>query len=662
MHERRTRVSCCPVLASTIDISQLHAADLERPDVAFTDGTWLYATSGKCLGQGGTGIAWLVTRWLASAPTAAPEPVVAKTFREEYIILLEQDSAAAKHFQHNLEVFRTIQKLRDDHIVPVLHYSQIADNHILITPLVGESLLSHISSRQVSLRDRARLLCDSLRGLAALHTAGIVHRDFTLNNVLTRGEPVGPGINRHAAVFDFDMSLMPDKLSDAEATWHGYYEGRVSGSPDYSVPPEILDPVLMHQRISPRADVYAIGTAIFGLFTQRSIYGDLPDLSSLLFRIAEGMVHKGESRIVYPDEVPREMRPIIEMCMERDPQARFADAQSVLMAVEDATERLSAHEPRTRYRVTMGYVHPEQKQRQEMLYVERLDSSVTLDEIRRMDQTLARYGYVLEQSVGRVKGHPIFLAQPDPAMVASGQFPEDNAYRKIVTGIDLGARAGGEDFAATWLGRIRPIVDRVRQGLLTSLYKAVHDRSSDQLLLFSEYVADARFGNELSRLDLGLDEVFALALIVAQPIARLHKEGLAHNNVRPQSLLFKGQRETGEVRTMFVGLVEPSFESSAREEDVRHLAELIVNLIRPARIDALGADRRPSIAGLRDDLHRLANSEFRTPTIHMLIDAVAGGLGVIEPNFEIIRVHGGDMYSYADRIIRHSLYNKLYAT
>jgi hypothetical protein len=286
---------------------------------------------------------------------------------------------------------------------------------------------------------------------------------------------------------------------------------------------------------------------------------------------------------------------------------------------------------------------------------------VTLEEVRRVDLSLARQGYIIEKSLGRVKEHPIFLAQPDPDLVAAGRFGEDN-YRKIVTALEVSGRAGGQEFVETWLGRIRPIVDRVRQGFTTALKRVVYDKGSGLLLLFSEYVADARFGTDLGRHELTLEEVFGLALIIAAPIARLHEEGLAPTNVQPRSLLLQGRKSAGQVRAMFVGLVEPSFDHAALEEDVRNLAALIVGLIRQSRIDALRAEVRPSIAALRDDLERLAAGDFKTPTVGVLVDAVAGGLGLIDGNFEVLRVHGGDTYAYVDMLVRHSLFIKLFGS
>jgi hypothetical protein len=115
------------------------------------------------------------------------------------------------------------------------------------------------------------------------------------------------------------------------------------------------------------------------------------------------------------------------------------------------------------------------------------------------------------------------------------------------------------------------------------------------------------------------------------------------------------------VQSLFVGLVEPSFAPEALTEDVRNLAAMLAPLMRQNRIDALRPTVRPLIERLRDRLRKMAAGEARTITIKALVDVIADGLGSIEPNFDLVRAHKGNTFAYADLLVRHSLYNRLYA-
>src|SRR5690349_15860000 len=71
-----------------IELARLRAADLRRPDVQFTDGVFSYVSSGKEVGHGGMGQAYLVTRRRDGQPE---QLVVAKTFRDEYMVMVAED-------------------------------------------------------------------------------------------------------------------------------------------------------------------------------------------------------------------------------------------------------------------------------------------------------------------------------------------------------------------------------------------------------------------------------------------------------------------------------------------------------------------------------------------------------------------------------------------
>jgi serine/threonine-protein kinase len=637
--------------SAAVDLGRLRAADLEKSGMWFTDGAYLYRSSGKRVGEGGMGNVWNVTRHLGD--TAAPaELVVAKTFREEFLVLLREDELARRRFDHYEQVLSVLSQISHPNLLPVLRVSPISDNYLMVTPLAGQSLLTLVTVEAVPPRERVRLLAEGVRGLAALHDRGIIHRDFTLNNVLT--------LEGSAAVFDFDLAVAPELLPEEERTYASYYQGRILGSPEFSIAPELLDDVLGQEPLSPRVDVYGVGTALYALFTDDSIYGAAPDLATLFYRIAEGVVHRQESRIHYPDTVPEVVRPIIEQCMEREPNQRYAHAGEVLHALEGAIEELASAEGGKVRRATGSYLFTQSSLTGDQVFEERGDKSLTRADLDKVTEVLARHGYVVERAIGRVKGHPIFLAAPDQNLVALGRFPEQNTYRKIVTAIDISG-PGGPQLVETWLARIYPIVNRVRQGNLTALYKVVHEKQAGLLLLFSEYVADPRFGTDLKDHNLGLEEAFALGLIVGLSIARLHEHGLAHNNVRFEALVFKGQRDAGRVQPLFVGLVEPSFDPEKLKEDVRNLAGMVGALIRQARVDALRPTARPLVERLRERLRKTASGELRTPTIRAFIDVLADGLSAIEPNFDLVREHGGNIAAYADLLVRNTFYNRLYA-
>jgi tRNA A-37 threonylcarbamoyl transferase component Bud32 len=636
------------------ELTSLTSAELEEPGVVFAIGDALYRTTGERVGAGGQGTVHHLDMRVPGAPRELR--AVAKLYRWELLLTLRNDPTARRFFEHGRLALGRLRTLRHLHLLPVLGAEPIADNLLVVTPLAGEALVGLVLQDQLSPLERVQLLTGAVRGLRAMHEAGLVHGDFTLRNILvhTKREE-----RRNALLFDYDLTLALDEL--AGASYASYYQGRIVGAPEYSLTPEQIDPVLEQLPIGPARDVYAVGTALFGLFSDASIYGDAADLPSLLEAIGEGVVRGGQSKVPYPDEMPPALREVCDTCLQRDPAARYPDASTLIQALERAQSALAVG-GKGKFRSTLGYVQLERRRGLAEVFAERVEDSVGFEELSAAQAALARYGYVLDKSLGRVKGHAIHVAAPDPTLLATGRFPDSNAYRKLVTVIDLSRRADAEAYVATWLERILPVLQSVRRDVLTVLHKVVYDRPSGFLLLFSEYLDDARFGTDLVRHALTLEEALGLGIIVAAQIARLHEHGLAHNNVTLRSLLFKHLPDSGQVKPMFVGLVEPRFDEAAMVEDVRRLGGLVLALVRRSRIDEVAPAERPRLEELVGWLQALERGEGVAPTIGQLLDLLQQGLARIEPNFAVVRRHGGDVLAFAHLLTRHALHRYLWGT
>lgn len=634
------------------DIATLSASELEGDGTVFQSGPHIFRTMGERVGQGGMGSAHLLEHRKHGEKRVAR--AVAKIYRWEFLVQLKDDPTARRHFEHNLEVLSRVQAMADLHLLPILLSQRLETNHVIITPHAGEPLIRYVLEDKLSAKDRVKLLLQAVRGLRALHDHQVLHGDFTLRNILV--DMSTPG-RQTAVLFDYDLSVALDKLGPI--SYKDHYDGRVVGAPEYSVPPELLDPILSASPVSPRRDVYAVGTSLFNLFTDASVYGEVNDLPSLLQSIADGVVKKGDSRVPFPDDVPLPIREVINRCLERDPQDRYVGGVELVRAIELAHGRMNAKAV-TRFHSTLDYVHTASKTKLKDIFERRPDETVTIEEIRETQVILSRYGYLLEKSLGKVKDYPIYLAAPDPMLVATGRFQEANTYRKIVTVIDLRDRNDGEAYVAAWLGRIKPILDGVREAHLTVLHRVAMDRPSGRLLLFSEYLDDARFGTDLAAHDLTLEEVLGLALILADQIGRLHAEGLAHNNVMLASLILKGIKETGEAKPMLVGLVEPTFDKRAVLRDVRRLAGLVFSLLRPSRVAEHAPENRERLCELFACLDGLARGRVTCSTILDLQGKLEDGLALMDRNFDVVRRHGGDPMAYAQLLTCRALYRRLW--
>lgn len=638
-------------------MTEVRSQDLSREGITFRHGRHLYRTTGRHLSHGGMGAVYLMER--RPEDGGDTEEVVGKIFHAQYLYQIRKDEITRRDHLTTVAALQRITELGHRNLLPVYVSTPIADNHLLVTPRMADTLLEVVSRGSLSPRRRVQLLMQALEGMRALHEIRLLHRDFTLRNILVDAAAA------QAYLFDFDLTLSLDEMSGA--TYESHYQGRIFGSPGFSVPPEIVDQGLMASAITPRLDIYAIGGALFGLFTDRNPHGRTDDMWGLLMRIAEGVVLGGISRVDYPDEVPLAVRPVIERCLERDPGRRFGSVTLVLRELEQCLDDLEDFESAAsgsfhHIQATMIHVAGDTPwDHLRSLHGVKAQRSVTPAFIDLVTTGLARYGYRIERSLGKLMDRPIFLATPAPDLVAAGQFPDANIYPKIVTALNLSVAPDPQEQLELWLGRIVPVLKTVRQGIFTTLHKVLYDEYTGYLFLFSEFVDDPRFGTDLENQDLSLIEALGLGFLIIRQVGQLHENGLAHNNITAGSLLFKGAAQPRLVLPSMAGLVQPSVVPEALASDVRHLAGLLLSWLRPARIEAAEPRVRIRLEELRARLGGIAFGERATPPgIDELFAIIANSLSAVDHNFAVLREHRGDLQEYLLLRISQQLFGRLW--
>ena len=498
----------------TTSIGTLRSDDLQRDGVVFRYNHYLYRTTGQHISNGGMGTVYELQR--RDDNTGAIEPVVGKVFHSNYLYQLRTDEVTRRDHHNNLAAMARIAALEHPNILPTYVSAPIADNYLFVTPRMGMTLIEAISKHNLTPRARTKLLVQALEGLSTLHAARLIHRDFTLRNIL-----VDNGANV-AYVFDFDLAMSLDDVGSQ--TYRNYYKGRIFGSPGWSVAPETIDQALMDTPITTALDIYAIGGALHGLFHRaaavrrgrRYVGAADPDRGGRRRRRQEQGALPGR----LPDAAARRDRGL--------PRARSRATVSVGAGRGAGAARPVARAPR---RVVAGVAQADRHQRREGKTKKAIESvtmttpdpSITTDVVRAAESAVWAWGYNVERGLGRVRGHPIFLASPREDLIQSGGFPDANIFPKLVTLIDLTQINDPRVFVENWQQHFWPILKRVRTGLLTSLHKVIYDASTSSLLLFSEYVDEPRFGDRVAELDLHVDGALALGFLVVRQVAALHE-------------------------------------------------------------------------------------------------------------------------------------------
>lgn len=631
------------------EFSELCSSDFETGGVVFSHNEHLYRTTGKKLGHGGMGSVYLMAR--KRGDDRVPQAVVGKLFHSDYLLQLRTDEMAKVEHERVMTSVDTIAEIDHPHLLPTFISQQISDNHLIVSPLRAETLREVVARENLSPRARVELLIQAMRGISVLHENGFLHRDFTLRNILVDAEL------KTAYLFDFDLALDLSQVRDTN--YKKRFQGRIFGSPGYSLVPEVLDEVLMTSPIGTSHDIYAMGTSIFSLFTEDLPYGEAVDLWSLLLRVSKGIVRGGRSYIDYPNSVPKALRPVIEGCMQRVPAMRYKSASEVISALEEILPQLDVDRSNNSVvSKTMNYGDGDENFLFGKMVANKSDAALPL--ATATEAILRPHGYVLRRSLGKIKDREIFAAAPDPQQVALGHFPDGNPYPKIVTVLDLRTHENPQELADKWLSVYQPALEKARQGLMTQLHRVIYDNSSKLLLLLSEYVEDARFGKDLAEEVLELQEAFGLTYLISQQIAGLHENGLAHNNVCAESLLLKGIRDSHCVHPAMVGIVHPSESPSDMRRDSQELAALLLSWISDAELGSISQLEQSKIGVLRTDLQELAGGPVSSCDLSQVSQICKDALATLDFNFGVLNEHGGDLHAYALTLVSHSLYARLW--
>jgi serine/threonine protein kinase len=146
------------------------------------------------------------------------------------------------------------------------------------------------------------------RGLAAVHTAGLVHRDMKPANLIIRSD--GSGVK----LVDFGLALKP--LDDRLTKTASFF-----GTPDYMAPEQIC----RGAAIDARTDLYALGGTMYELLTGNTPFHDLDFLTRLQKIRDEAPIPVHQ---INPS-VPVWLSALVGKLLAKDPNKRFSTADEV---------------------------------------------------------------------------------------------------------------------------------------------------------------------------------------------------------------------------------------------------------------------------------------------------------------------------------------------
>ncbi len=266
------------------------------------------------VGEGGMATVWLARHLTLDRPVAV-----------KFVHIAGDPGDVRERF---LREARVAAAVRHRHVVDILDFGATDEgrSYMVMEYLEGETLRERLDrAPPLPVGDAVRIVARSLSGLAAVHDAGIVHRDIKPGNIFLVRDADGIfpklldfGVSRAAATLEVE-SVLPST------------DNAITGTPQYMAPEQARG----MRDIDHRADLYGMGVVLYEALTGKPPF-DCEQIGDLIMMI------------LTMDPVPlAELRPdlgeplsrVIARALARERGARFHDAREMRQALLDAAAR-----------------------------------------------------------------------------------------------------------------------------------------------------------------------------------------------------------------------------------------------------------------------------------------------------------------------------------
>jgi serine/threonine-protein kinase len=282
------------------------------------------------LGQGGMGVVYLATDEHLRRKVAIkvlPESFARDEERRKRFLREARSAAAVTHAN-----------------IATIHEIGEADGQVFIAMelIEGETLRARMQAG-TAVAECVRIAREIAAGLRRAHERGIVHRDLKPENVMI-------GAHDEVKILDFGLAKVHEDhaaagsaLEQGETATGLTGEGRVLGTPGYMSPEQARG-----KEVDARTDVFALGVVLYELLTGKPPFvGEtMADALSAVIRDTPAPPSSLQP------QVPEELDRIVLRCLEKSPDARYANAEPLYEALGGHVANARAAGP------SAGTVHP----------------------------------------------------------------------------------------------------------------------------------------------------------------------------------------------------------------------------------------------------------------------------------------------------------------
>ena len=238
--------------------------------------------------------------------------VAVKVLAERYA----RDDAAVARFEREA---RAVAALSHPNILAIHDFGREGDVVYAVTELLeGETLRSRLGGSPLPVRRAVELAVQIARGLAAAHEKGIVHRDLKPENLFLTADG-------RLKILDFGLAkLLPAETAGSDTAAPtleaGTEPGVVLGTLGYMAPEQVRG-----RPADQRTDIFAFGAILYELATGRRAFqrNTAAETLTAIIREEPAPIELANAKC------PAPLRWIIEQCLAKDPDQRYASTRDL---------------------------------------------------------------------------------------------------------------------------------------------------------------------------------------------------------------------------------------------------------------------------------------------------------------------------------------------
>ena len=241
---------------------------------------------------------------------------------------------------------KAVAALSHPNILEIHDFATDGEITYAVTELLeGQSLRERITRGLSDWRSVVTICAAIADGLAAAHKSQIIHRDLKPENVfLTADDQV--------KILDFGLAKVlhsedaDGMRSEAPTGSMGTDAGRVMGTVGYMSPEQVRGEPVDH-----RTDIFALGCLLHELLCDQRAF---PGNSNA--EVATGILSRQPTPLRQTGcDVPVDVQPIVDRCLEKAPVRRFQNASDLSFALRSLTTSSGSQDPTPRPRLFRGW-------------------------------------------------------------------------------------------------------------------------------------------------------------------------------------------------------------------------------------------------------------------------------------------------------------------